>query len=112
MKKHIEEALDSLAEAGDSASASVAEHLRTVAANGPEYATPTAMITEAEAVIHAAQWFLKGVGSQPPDPCQHLTGYWINKPHGNFRCIACQCQFHIGHNLPADHPTAGIEVRK
>lgn len=45
-------------------------------------------------------------------PCKHLTGYWINKKDGNFRCLDCQCQFHIGHNLPADHPTAGIEERQ
>jgi hypothetical protein len=43
-------------------------------------------------------------------PCKHLTGYWINKAMRNFRCYECQCQFHIGDNLPADHPTKGIEV--
>jgi hypothetical protein len=42
--------------------------------------------------------------------CQHLTGYWINKRKRNFRCYQCQCQFHIGDNLPANHPTGGIEV--
>jgi hypothetical protein len=42
--------------------------------------------------------------------CLHLTGYWINKAWGNFRCYEYQCHFHIGDNLPADHPTAGIEV--
>lgn len=48
------------------------------------------------------------------ESCKHLTGYWINKPIGNFlgnfRCYECQCQFHIGDNLPANYPTRGIEV--
>jgi len=42
--------------------------------------------------------------------CSHLEGYWINRDAGNFRCYACQSQFHIGDNLPANHPTEGIEV--
>jgi len=25
--------------------------------------------------------------------CLHLTGYWINKSIGNFRCYTCQFQF-------------------
>lgn len=28
------------------------------------------------------------------DICLHLTGYWINKRAGNFRCYKCGCQFH------------------
>jgi len=42
--------------------------------------------------------------------CLHLTGYWINEATRNFRCYECQCQFHIGDNLPANHPTGGIET--
>ena len=26
-------------------------------------------------------------------PCQHLTGYWINKANQTFRCYSCQFQF-------------------
>lgn len=43
-------------------------------------------------------------------PCKQLTGYWINKAMWNFRCYECQCQFHIGDDLPSNHPTKGIEV--
>lgn len=41
--------------------------------------------------------------------CRHLTGYWINRTARNFRCYLCGSQFHIGDNLPADHPQDGIE---
>jgi hypothetical protein len=49
-------------------------------------------------------------GVCPHCPCKHLTGYWINKAMRNFRCYQCQYQFHIGDDLPANHPTKGIEV--
>ena len=26
-------------------------------------------------------------------PCLHLSGYWIDKAAGRFRCYGCGCQF-------------------
>ena len=26
-------------------------------------------------------------------PCLHLTGYWIDRKAGRFRCYTCGCQF-------------------
>ncbi len=35
-----------------------------------------------------------------PSPCLHLTGYWINRKAGTFRCYGCQCQFTESHLAP------------
>jgi hypothetical protein len=44
----LDNLLWSLEESGESAAVSVADHIRTVAANGPEYSTPETLLEEAE----------------------------------------------------------------
>lgn len=53
MNKQIDTLLTSLEEQGSSSAFAVADHIRTVASNGPEYATPEAMKVEAESL---AEW--------------------------------------------------------
>ena len=50
MTNELEELLDNLKNSGSSAALSIADHMETVASNGPEYATNTAMLYEAEAL--------------------------------------------------------------
>lgn len=59
MNDILSQAIEELEESGNSASLSVADHLSTVASNGPDYATPEAMHEEARALIAAARWFLQ-----------------------------------------------------
>ena len=58
MNAKIENALDMLEVSCDSAAIAVADHLRTVAENGAEYATPAAMREQAESLRDWAQTFL------------------------------------------------------
>lgn len=53
--EQLETVCEELESAGNSASLAVADHLRTVAANGGEQATIAAAIDECEALIEAAQ---------------------------------------------------------
>jgi hypothetical protein len=62
MKKKIEDAIQELEDSYHSASMAVAEHLRTVASNGREYATMESMQCEAENLIEAAEGFLIRIG--------------------------------------------------
>lgn len=66
MKKKIEDAIQELEDSYHSASMAVAEHLRTVASNGREYATMESMQCEAENLIEAAESFLRAIGKKPP----------------------------------------------
>lgn len=57
-------AIEALEDSGNSASVSLADHLRTVASNGGEMETPEAMHEEARAMIEAAQTFLAESGAE------------------------------------------------
>ena len=51
---------------GESAASAFVGHLRTVAENGPDYATLDALRDEAESMAAWALLFLKETGSVPP----------------------------------------------
>ncbi len=51
---------------------------------------------EATDAINAVIWQVdRAIGArlQEREGCQHLSGYWINKETGNFRCYRCGFQF-------------------
>lgn len=56
MKKEIEVILEELENSSTSSGLAVADHIRTVASNGPEYRTPEAIAEEASALV---QWAMK-----------------------------------------------------
>lgn len=58
MPDNIEQILEQLEASGQSAALTVADHLRTVASNGPEYATAEALREEARQLIEHATAFL------------------------------------------------------
>lgn len=66
MNKKIEKVLKELESSGCSSAFAVADHLRTVASNGPKYATPEAMRDEAEEVGSWADWVLKALTKGKP----------------------------------------------
>ena len=65
MNKKMENVLDAMENSGESAAAAVADHLRTVASNGPEYATREAMHAEAESLKGWAQFFITKASAAP-----------------------------------------------
>lgn len=62
--EQLEIILTTLEDSQESAAISVAEHIRTVAANGPEYSTRAALLEEAESLGGWAQMFAKLVREQ------------------------------------------------
>lgn len=74
MNKKIEKALEDLESAYESSALALADHLRTVADNGPEYATTKAVAEQADSVKGWADWVLKALSRKKSKTYVICTG--------------------------------------
>lgn len=81
MKKEIEDILDELENEGNSASSTVADHIRTVASNGREYRTAEAIEEEASSLIEAAMKLDTTLLAAVDQSKRALTGYSNDAEH-------------------------------
>lgn len=65
MKTKIDKILTRIENSCDSSGVAFADHLRTVAQNGPEYATTEALREEAESIMGWARLFLEETTNEP-----------------------------------------------
>lgn len=50
------------------------------------------------------------IGDEPPQSCPHLTGYWIDRHRGSFRCYTCGFQYRLADLTDPNNPERKIEV--
>lgn len=62
----MDDLFEAMESSGNSAAAAFVEHLRTVASNGEEYATPEAMRAKAQSICESALTFSRKRASLPP----------------------------------------------